>query len=183
MLHPLKRKEEQKWVTSYGFSRFCLRWSWRFFIIYNGTHEQARWAMRQSTNRHQSPEHSRHQPTPTPVPPTPDPPDTSPSPRHKGGGLLSWTYNDTRPPSKNEYWGKPLSSTTHDTSNRRRGKREAVLPPLHTLAAYTSQKSFISLDLKQHPGVREKFLPLSGEKGWKRGGFLFRGKKGESWLR
>ena len=133
-----------------------------------------------SPPRHQSP---RHQTPQTPAPP----PDTAP--RHwppflgKGGGLLSWTYNDTRPPSKNEYWGKPLSSTTHDTSNRRRGKREAVLPPLHTLAAYTSQKSFISLDLKQHPGVREKFLPLSGEKGWKRGGFLFRGKKGESWLR
>ena len=47
----------------------------------------------------------------------------------------------------------------------RRGKSEAVLPPLRTLAAYTTQKSFISFDGKGvemelpffHPG-----LPLSG---------------------
>ena len=58
-------------------------------------------------------------------------------------------------------------------------KSEVKLPPLRTLAANSTQKSFILLDLKQHPVGQEKFLPLSGEEGWKRGGFPLRRKKGE----
>jgi hypothetical protein len=49
----------------------------------------------------------------------------------------------------------------------RLGKIEAVLPPLRTLAAYTTQKYFISLDGCGRPIGRKKFLPLSEEKGWK----------------
>jgi hypothetical protein len=49
----------------------------------------------------------------------------------------------------------------------RRDKIEAVLPPLRTLAAYATQKIFISLDGCGLAIGREKFLSLSG----KRGGF------------
>ena len=46
----------------------------------------------------------------------------------------------------------------------RLGKSEAVLPPLRTLAAYTT-KNLISVDGCGRAIRGEKFIPLSGKKG------------------
>lgn len=85
------------------------------------------------------------------------------------------------------YWCKPRRSVAQKVyrpycnakgyvRQKRSGAATTAVCVLSQVPAYTTQKYFISLDKCGRPIGREKFLPLSMEKGWNRGGFSpFRG--------